>query len=114
VLAGSVDRRLEEVDVVDARNLDRILEAEEHALARPLLGSERQKIASLIAHGARSDLVARTPGQHVRERALAGAVRAHDGMHLAGGDLERQALQDFLAVHFDVQVVDLQHVFTFF
>ena len=50
VLARGVQRRLEEIDVVDARDLHRVLEAEEHALARALLGGEREQVAALKAH----------------------------------------------------------------
>ena len=39
VLADRVQRRLQEVGVVDAGNLDRILERHEHAFARALSGS---------------------------------------------------------------------------
>ena len=49
LLAHRVHRRLEQVDVVDAGNLDRVLEAEEHARARALLGGQREQVASLVA-----------------------------------------------------------------
>ena len=39
-------------------------------------------------------LVAGPAGEHVRERALARAVRAHDGVHLAGAHDEVEPLQD--------------------
>src|ERR1700732_4499125 len=48
-------------------------------------------------------------GEHVGKRALARAVRAHDGVHLAGADLECQSLEDLVAADGDVQVVDAQH-----
>src|SRR2546421_2090194 len=39
-----------------------------HTLAGTLLGGEREQVAPLIAHGAGGDLIAGTPGEHVRER----------------------------------------------
>ena len=49
MLAHRVERGLEEVDVVHARDLDRILEREEHALARALLGRQREQVLALVA-----------------------------------------------------------------
>ena len=60
-----VERRLQEVGVADAGNLDRVLEGEEDALARPLLRrpSSSRSLPSkrTVALG---DLVAVAPGQH--------------------------------------------------
>ena len=49
LLARGVQRGLEQVDVVDARNLDRVLEAEEQPGARALLRRQREQVASLVA-----------------------------------------------------------------
>ena len=46
---AGVQRRLQQVDVVDARDLDRILEAEEEPGARALLGRQRQQVAAVEA-----------------------------------------------------------------
>ncbi len=46
-LARRIERGLEQVDVVDARDLHRILEAEEHARAGALLGGQREQVAAL-------------------------------------------------------------------
>ena len=48
-------------------------------------------------------------GEHTRERALAGAVRSHDGVHFAGADAERQALQNVLALGAGAQIANLKH-----
>ena len=48
-------------------------------------------------------------GQHLRQRALAGAVRTHDGVHLAGVDREIDALEDLLVAGARVKVSDFQH-----
>ena len=54
-------------------------------------------------------LVVLLAGEHVSERRLAGAVRAHDGMDLALGQLEVEAFQDLAAIDIDVKVLDLKH-----
>ncbi len=91
-LADLVVRRAQEVRVRDARNLHRILEREEDARLRALFGRHREKILAVVRHGAAGDLVRRIARQHLRERALAGAVRAHDGVDFAGFDGEIDAL----------------------
>ena len=57
---------------------------------------------------AAGDFVAGMAGQHPRERALARAVRSHDGVHLPGVDRERQPLQNFLVLGPDAEVFDFE------
>jgi hypothetical protein len=52
-------------------------------------------------------VVAGMAHEHVRERALARPVRAHDGVYLALAHLEPEALEDLAALDLDVQVVYL-------
>ena len=92
-LALGVERRLQQIDIVDAGNFHRVLKAEKQAGARALFGRQRQQVAALEGHRAAGDLVVLAARQHLGERALARAVRSHDGMHLAGVDLEVDALQ---------------------
>src|SRR5205823_1942132 len=47
--------------------------------------------------------------QHLAERALAGAVGPHDGVHLAGADGEVAPREDLLLAHAGVQPPDLHH-----
>ena len=83
------------VGVVHARDLDRVLEREEHAgeLARfrfstPAAASRRRARPNL------GDFVAvATGGMLSSERGLAGAVRTHDRVHFAGLHLEVEALR---------------------
>ena len=49
------------------------------------------------------------PGQHAGEGALAGAVRAHDGVDLTGVDGQVDAAEDFFVVHAGVEVFDGEH-----
>ena len=53
-------------------------------------------------------LIVGLAGEHVGERRFSRAVRAHDRVHLARLDDEIEALEDFLAVDLDVQVLDFQ------
>ena len=46
-----------------------------------------------VVHG-----VDRVTHDEVAERGLAGAVRAHEDVRLAGGDIEVDAVQDFLLI----------------
>jgi len=96
-LALGVQRGLQQVHIVDAGNFNRILESEKQAGARALLGAHRQQIAALEGHGSLGDFVVFAAGQHLRQRALAGTVRSHDGVNLAGIDLEVHAGEDFFA-----------------
>ncbi len=54
------------------------------------------------------DFVIVLAGQHIGERRLAGAVRAHDGRDLALLDRQRQAIEDFLVLDLDMQIFDFQ------
>ena len=47
-LALRIQRGAQEIRVVDARNLDRILEREEHAFGGALLGFEVEQVAAAI------------------------------------------------------------------
>ena len=109
VSADRVERRLQEVDVAHAGNLDRVLEGEEYTLARALLRLEREQVLALVEHLALRDRVAGPARQHVRERALARAVRAHDGVHLGGAHGEVEAAQDVAAAGAGVEIPDLEH-----
>ena len=88
VLSTRVDGGLEEVEVADAGDLHGILERQEQALARPLLGRELEEILAFVEHLAVGDLVFFAPRQDVGQGALARAVGAHDGVDLAGVDLQ--------------------------
>jgi hypothetical protein len=110
--AERVERGLEQVGIVDARDLDRVLEGEEHAPACALLRLEREQVLAEPGRAALGDVVAGASGQHVRERALARAVRSHDRVHLAGLHLEVQALEDLAGADLGVEVADAEHVCT--
>ena len=82
-----VERRAQEGQRGDARDLHRVLEGEEHALGGALVGLHGEQVLAVPEHLAVGDLVAGAAGEHVGERRLARAVGAHDGVHLALGDL---------------------------
>ena len=48
-------------------------------------------------------------GDHVGQRALAGAVRPHQRVNLALIDGQIDALEDFFILNRDVQVLNLKH-----
>src|SRR3546814_11377004 len=75
---------------------------------RPLVGLHLQQVAAVETDAAAGHLVAVAAGQHVAERALAGTVRPHDGMHLARLDRQVDPLEDLLATDLDRPALDLQ------
>ena len=91
-----VQRGLEEVLVLDAGDLHRVLEGHEHTLAGALVRIHFQKIASFEGDFPFDDLVFRMPGNDTRQRALAGAVRPHDGVHFARVHVQIDPLEDLL------------------
>ncbi len=55
-----------------------------------------------------SDFIAFTAGQHLGQRAFAGAVRPHDGMHLPGVHRQVNSLQNLVAIHAGMQIFDFE------
>src|SRR5690606_19514139 len=104
-----VQGRAQEVGVVHARDLDRVLEGEEQARGGALLRLEGQQVRPFEPHRAGADRVALAPGQHVAERGLAGAVGTHDGVHFAGLHLQGEPLEDLAVVDGRVEVRDIEH-----
>ena len=98
MLANGIERRFQEVDVVHARNLRRILHRQENTFPGPILGRHRQKIFPFVGDGSRSHQEARPAGQHVRQRRFAGAVRPHDRVHLARVDVKVDTAKDLFAI----------------
>ena len=107
-LALRVERGAQEGHGGDAGDFDRILEGEEQALGGALVRLHRRGFLAVEQDFALGDLVAGLAGEHIGERRLARAVRAHDGVHLALLDRQVEAVEDFLAVDFDVQVFDFK------
>ena len=104
-------RRLEEVGVVHAGDLDRVLERHEHAFARALVRIHVEQILAVVGHLAAGDLVLGMPGRRPRQRALAGPVRAHDGVDFAGVDVQVDPLEDLLAFGANLQILDIKHAY---
>jgi hypothetical protein len=109
VLPLRVQRRLEEIGVVHAGNLDRVLKRHEHALAGALVRIQVEEILALVDDGAAGDLVFGMAGQRAGQRALARPVRSHDGVHLAGVHVQVDPFQDRLALDLDLEILDIKH-----
>jgi hypothetical protein len=99
VLADGIEGRPQEVEIADTWNLDRVLEGQKNALAGAVLGDHRQQIVAAIGHFAGGNRVGVAAGQHLGQGALARAVRPHDGVDLAGVDLQVDAPQNLVAAH---------------
>src|SRR5690606_27962772 len=70
---------------------------EVEARARPLVRRHLEDRLALEEDVAAGHLVLRVAGDDLRERRLARAVRAHQGVHLAARDHQVHALEDLLA-----------------
>ena len=111
----AVDRRLrgaQEVRDRHAGDLDGVLHREEEPGTGALVDAHRQHVLAVELDGAAVDVVPGVTGDRVRERRLARAVGAHDGVDLAVGDRQVDALEDGLRAGLgldrDVQVSDGQ------
>ena len=60
-------------------------------------------------HFAAGDVVAVAAGEDGGQRALAAAVRAHDGVDFAGVDGQVDAFEDLLALHAGAEVFDFEN-----
>ena len=69
-----------------------------------LIRLERQNVLAVDQDLACGDRISLLAGKYMRERRLAGAVRAHDGMHAAALDNEVEAIEDLLALDLDMQI----------
>ena len=76
----------------------RVLEREKQPALRPLIGAGLREILAVEEDLALGDLVRRVAHQGIRQRRLARAVGAHDGVHLVRVDREVDALDDFRPV----------------
>jgi hypothetical protein len=85
------------------------LESEEHPELGPLVRLQLEDVLTLEGYGAFGHLVSRMSHEHVGERALPRAVRAHDRVYLTLANLEIQALDDLLAVDLYMKIFYLEH-----
>jgi hypothetical protein len=112
----TIDRRLrgtQEVRHRHTRHLDGILHREEQPGAGALVDRHAQHVDVVERHRTAGDLVLRVARDGVRERRLARAVGAHDGVGLPRPDGQRDTGQDRLALAVrqldrHVQVTDIE------
>jgi hypothetical protein len=98
---------------LNAGNFHRILEGEKHTGLRAFLGLHLQQVPAVVKHGAFGDLERRMSGEHLRQRALAGAVRPHHRMHFTGVDREIYAAEDGFAIDRGVEIPYIEHFVQF-
>ncbi len=106
--ADSGGGRAQEVRHADAGHLDRVLHGQEQPGAGALVDGHREDVLAVERHGAAGDLVLRVTGDGVGQGRLAGAVRPHDRVRLAGADGEVDAGEDLLVLDADLEAADLQ------
>ena len=85
---------------------------QETATWDPLVDGHREDVLAVERHGAGGDGVLGVAGDRVGQRRLAGAVRPHDRVGLAGANREVDAAEDLLGARLrvdgDVQAADLE------
>lgn len=107
--ALAVEAFAQELDVGDAGDLDRILEAEEQARRGARVRIEVEQVDAVEGDAALGHIVAGAAAEDIAERRFARAVRTHDRVHLTRVHGQAEALEDRLAVDFGVEVIDLKH-----
>ena len=83
MLALCVDGCLQKVGVVNARDFNRILKAEKYSLTGTFLRLKIQQVFAVVLHFATGYDIVFVAGDNLCKGAFAGAVRSHDGVHLA-------------------------------
>ena len=106
--AASGERLAEHVVDGDAGHLRRVLHDEVQAGGGTLPRRHGEHVDAVERDRAVDDLVARLAHDDRRQRALAGAVGTHHGVHLAARHGEVDAAQDLLAPDGGTQVADLE------
>ena len=102
---GGLDQ---DVAQLHAGHLDGVLQRQEQPGLGPLPGRQPRQVDAVERHAAAEHLVAGAAGDHMGQRRLARAVRAHHDVHLAGADREVDAPQDLLPGDRHPQVAHLQ------
>src|SRR5437588_12977164 len=73
----------------------------EKASAGPLVRLQLEEIFAIHKHLAACHLVIGVSGNHLGQSAFAGAIRAHDGMHLAQANGEAEIADDLVLANGD-------------
>jgi hypothetical protein len=109
VRIADVGRRVpQKVGHFHARNRHRPLEGHEDPGPRSLRRVPFQNVLAVELDRALSDFILRVAHDRAGQRALARAVRPHQGVRLAAADRYIHAVEDRLALNSHVQIRDLQ------
>ena len=106
--AHRVECGAQEVHVADAGDLGRVLEGQEEPGGGAGFGGALEQVDAVEGDGAGGG-VAVAAGEDVGQGALARPVGSHDGVHLAGSDIEVEAAQHGLAGDGGGEVLDVEH-----
>src|SRR5689334_13637037 len=112
-LALRIERGAQERHRGNARHLNRILESKKDAFGGAIIRRHIKNTLPVEQHVAFGNVIFALSGQHISKRRFARAVRAHDCRNLALLNGQGQAVEDLLALNFDMQIFDFQkrHVF---
>ena len=87
-----------------ARDFARILESQEQTASCAFVRLEFQEVFAVHQDLAAGHVVIGMPGQNLGQRAFAGAIWAHDGVHFAAGNAQTQSAHNLLIADGDAQV----------
>src|SRR5262245_50781048 len=110
LLALGIQRCAQERQSGDAGDFQRVLEGQEQALGGALVRRKRKNILAVEQHLPFRHHITVLAGEHVGERRLTRAVRAHDRVHAALADRKLEAVEDFPALDLDMQILHFQQM----
>ena len=107
-------RGADEIGDGDAWYFHRILEGEEKTRMRDFVWLLAEDVDAIEEHFAALDCVVFVAGHDFSERALTGAIGAHQCMHFAFWDREIKTLKDGLPIDGNMEIFDFERVVHFF
>ena len=106
-------RGADEIGDRDAWYFHRILEGEEKARVRNFVRLLAEDVDAVEEHFATLDCVVFVTGHDFSERALTGAIGAHQCVHLAFRNREIESLKDGLPINGNMEIFDFERVVHF-
>ena len=84
------------------------MKREEHAGTRAVLWFHLEQVLAVVPHCPGEHRVCRVAGEHLRQRALARAIRSHERVHFAIANREIDTLEDLVARNGDPKALDFE------
>ena len=97
----------------DARHLQRILEGQENTLFRPLVYGHGRNVLPLEENSAAGHGIGGVAGNGIAQGGFAGTVGTHEHVGLVPAQGQIDAVENFLLIHIDVKIFNLQQCIFF-